>query len=77
MPVMLKRLIFTGSTLRSQSPAFKARIARELEEQVWPLFAQGRLRTLTHKVLPLTEAAEAHRMLEASRHRGKVLLSPR
>jgi putative PIG3 family NAD(P)H quinone oxidoreductase len=76
MPVMLKRLIFTGSTLRSQSSEFKARVARELEERVWPLFARGKLRTLTHKVLPLAEAAEAHRMLEASRHRGKVLLSP-
>ena len=76
MPVMLKRLIFTGSTLRSRSPEFKARIARELEERVWPLFASGRLRTLTHQVLPLEQTADGHAAMEAARHRGKILLRP-
>jgi putative PIG3 family NAD(P)H quinone oxidoreductase len=76
MPVMLKRLIFTGSTLRSRSPEFKAYIARELEERVWPLFATGQLKTLTHQVLPLEQAAEAHLLMEAAGHRGKILLRP-
>ncbi len=50
MPVMLKRLTYTGSTLRTRPDAFKARIARELEEQVWPLIAAGKIRTVTHSV---------------------------
>ncbi len=76
MPVMLKRLSFTGSTLRSRSTEFKALIARELEERVWPLFAAEKLKTLTHRVLPLEQAAEAHQLMEAAGHRGKILLRP-
>ena len=76
MPVMLKRLTYTGSTLRTRSDAFKADVARALEAEVWPLFAAGRLRSVTHAVLPLAEAAEAHRMMEAAGHRGKILLTP-
>ena len=76
MPVMLKRLTYTGSTLRSRPDAFKAEIARALEARVWPLFGEGRLRTVTHAVLPLAEAAEAHRLMEAAGHRGKILLAP-
>ncbi len=76
MPVMLKRLVYTGSTLRSRPDAFKTEVARALEAEVWPLFAAGRLRPVTHAVLPLAEAAEAHRMMEAAGHRGKILLAP-
>ena len=76
MPVMLKRLTYTGSTLRSRSDASKATIARELEARVWPLFAEGKLKTATHTVLPLAEAREAHEMMEAAGHRGKILLKP-
>ncbi len=76
MPVMLKRLTYTGSTLRSRPEAFKAAVARALEAQVWPRFAEGQLRPVTHKVLPLGEAAEAHRLMEAAGHRGKILLAP-
>jgi len=76
MPVMLKRLHYTGSTLRSRPDDFKAAIAEALRERVWPLFATGALRPVTCKVLPLDQAAEAHRMLEAAQHLGKVLLRP-
>ncbi|HUF55900.1 MAG TPA: NAD(P)H-quinone oxidoreductase [Thermohalobaculum sp.] len=76
MPVMLKRLTYTGSTLRTRPDAFKTAVARELEDQVWPLFAEGRLSTVTHAVLPLAEAAKAHEMMEAAGHRGKILLRP-
>ena len=76
MPVMLKRLTYTGSTLRSRPDAFKSTIAQELEAKVWPLFGTGKLQTLTHKTFPFAEAAEAHRMMEAARHRGKILLLP-
>ena len=43
MPVMLKRLTYTGSTLRTRPSAYKARVARELEEKVWPLIAAGKI----------------------------------
>lgn len=76
MPVMLKRLTYTGSTLRSRPDAFKSAVASELAEKVWPLFGGGSLRPVTHAVLPMAEAAEAHRMMEAAAHHGKILLTP-
>ena len=74
MPVMLKRLVYTGSTLRTRPDAFKARIARELESQVWPLIAAGKIRVVTHSTLPLADAARAHALMESSQHTGKILL---
>ena len=74
MPVMLKRLTYTGSTLRTRPPAFKARIAQELEDQVWPLIASGRIRVVTRQTFPLAEAARAHALMESAQHTGKILL---
>lgn len=74
MPVMLKRLTLTGSTLRARPVAFKARIAAELRAQVWPLLDQGRVRPVIHATFPLEQAAEAHRLMESSAHIGKVVL---
>lgn len=74
MPIMLKRLHYTGSTLRSRTPEAKARIADELRQQVWPLFEQGRLRPVVDTVLPLAAAAEAHRLMESAGHKGKIVL---
>lgn len=74
MPVMLKRLSYTGSTLRSRPEAFKTQVADALRDTVWPLFAAGKLRPVTHCVLPLIEAAEAHRMMEKGEHHGKIIL---
>lgn len=74
MPVMLKRLTYTGSTLRTRPDAFKARVARELESQVWPLIETGKIRVVTHKLLPLAQAAQAHALMESSQHTGKILL---
>ncbi|MEO0994816.1 MAG: NAD(P)H-quinone oxidoreductase [Pseudomonadota bacterium] len=76
MPVMLKRLVYTGSTLRSRPEAFKAAVARALEAEIWPLFATGGMRAVTHTVLPLAEAALAHALMEAAGHQGKILLTP-
>ena len=76
MPVMLKRLVYTGSTLRSRSESFKTKIARELEERVWPLFEKGLLKTQTHVVLPFSQASESHKLMESAQHRGKILLAP-
>lgn len=75
-PVMLKRLTITGSTLRPRDVAFKATVAAGLQQHVWPLIAAGRVRPVIHRILPLAEAAEAHRIMEASRHIGKILLQP-
>lgn len=74
MPVMLKRLTFTGSTLRSRPDAYKAVIASELQEKVWPFFANKTVKTTTHTVMPLADAADAHRMMETASHKGKILL---
>ncbi|MEO0328435.1 MAG: NAD(P)H-quinone oxidoreductase [Pseudomonadota bacterium] len=74
MAVMLKRLTITGSTLRSRPDAFKAAIAADLQAKVWPLFAKGKLKPLTHKVFAMDEARDAHEMMEASTHVGKILL---
>ncbi|SFE42272.1 NAD(P)H-quinone oxidoreductase [Roseivivax sediminis] len=76
MPIMLKRLQYTGSTLRSRSDAFKARVAEELRTEVWPLFSSGALRSVIHEVLPMADAAEGHRMMEGGKHHGKILLTP-
>jgi NADPH2:quinone reductase len=75
-PVMLKRLTITGSTLRPREVGFKATVARNLERHIWPLLTSGAIRPVIHRVLPLSEAAEAHRIMEASRHIGKILLAP-
>lgn len=74
LPVMLKRLTFTGSTLRPRSVAEKAEIARELEAKVWPLLAEGKCRPVIHARFPLGEAAKAHALMESSVHVGKILL---
>jgi len=76
LPVILNRLTLTGSSLRSSSIAEKAKLCRTLEERVWPLFADGTLRAATHVVLPLSEARQAHALLESSEHIGKILLRP-
>jgi NADPH2:quinone reductase len=75
MPLMLKRLTITGSTLRSRSVEEKGAIARELQARVWPLLAAGRVKPVLHATFPLDEAAEAHRLMESSRHVGKIVLT--
>ena len=75
MPVMLKRLIYTGSTLRTRSASFKARVARELEAQVWPLIEAGKIRVVTGSTFALADAAQAHAMMESAAHTGKILLT--
>lgn len=74
MPMMLKRLTLTGSTLRSRSLAQKAEIAVALREKVWPLLAAGKLKPTIHATFPLEDARAAHEMMESSSHTGKILL---
>ncbi len=75
LPIMLKRLTFTGSTLRPRTVAQKAEIARELEAKVWPLLEDGKCRPVIHATFPLADAAAAHRMMESSVHTGKIILT--
>ncbi|QSX32961.1 NAD(P)H-quinone oxidoreductase [Shewanella avicenniae] len=72
--LMMKRIVWSGSTLRPQSVQQKAAIAEQLAQQVWPLLNQGLLKPHLHAVLPLAEAATAHQLLEAGQHHGKVVL---
>ncbi|MEK0361591.1 NAD(P)H-quinone oxidoreductase [Pseudomonas sp. CBC3] len=72
--IMRKRLTFTGSTLRPRSRAEKADIAKALHEKVWPLLDQGLCHPVIHATFPLEEAAEAHRLMESSKHIGKIML---
>jgi putative PIG3 family NAD(P)H quinone oxidoreductase len=76
MPLMLKRITYTGSTLRTRPSAFKARVASELEAQVWPHIEAGRIRVVTDRTFPLEEAARAHATMESAAHTGKILLLP-
>ena len=73
-PLMVRRLTFTGSTLRPQTHAQKTAIASQLREQVWPLLERGEALPLIHKVYPLSDAAAAHALMESSEHIGKILL---
>lgn len=73
--LLAKRITLTGSTLRNRPIPFKAALAQTVEQNVWPLIAQGRFRPVIDRVLPLADAAEAHRRLESSEHIGKIILS--
>jgi len=75
LPVMLKRLTITGSTLRARDDAFKAAIASKLLEKVWPLLASGQIKPVIHSTFALTDAALAHQLMESSQHIGKIILT--
>ena len=73
--LMTKRLTHTGSTLRPQSIEAKAKIAEELEQNVWPDLAAGHVKPLIQEVLPLKEAARAHEIMETTPPIGKLILA--
>jgi NADPH:quinone reductase len=75
MPMLAKRLTHTGSTLRSRSEVEKAQIAQELEQQVWPLLHQGKIKPQIFKTFRLEEAARAHALMESGTHIGKIVLT--
>lgn len=74
VPVLLKRLTLTASTLRPQSAEAKASIAASLRERVWPLLQQGTLKPVIAAIFPLAQASAAHELMESSRHIGKIIL---
>ena len=73
--VMQRRLTITGSTLRARSVADKGLIAKAVKRNVWPLLERGVVRPIVHKIFPLERAADAHRMMEAGEHIGKLVLT--
>jgi NADPH:quinone reductase len=73
--ILTKRLILTGSTLRSRTVAQKAHVAEAVRKNIWPLLAAGRVRPVIHATFPLAEAAAAHRLMETSNHIGKIVLT--
>ena len=77
MPVMLKRLSFTGSTLRSRPDRFKADVAADLKSRVWPLFdaQNSSLRATTFTSFALADAGQAHALMESASQHGKILLT--
>lgn len=74
MPLMLKRLTLTGSTLRAQSSSVKANIAAELELNIWPLVKAKTISPLIDSVFALSDVAAAHRHMESNQHIGKIIL---
>ncbi|NUT60927.1 NAD(P)H-quinone oxidoreductase [Herbaspirillum sp. C9C3] len=72
--VMRRRLTITGSTLRPRPVAFKAAIAANLRQHVWPLIEAGKIKPVIHHRFPLEQAAQAHAMMESSTHIGKIML---
>jgi NADPH2:quinone reductase len=72
---MQKQLVLTGSTLRPRSPEEKGHIAQALERHVWPLLNEGKAKPVIDSVIPLAQAAAAHRRMEASSHVGKIVLT--
>lgn len=74
LPLMLKRLTMTGSTLRPRSLEEKTAIAVALEARVWPLLSAGRVAPVMDSTYPLKDAAEAHKRMESGAHIGKIVL---
>lgn len=75
MPIMLKQLVLTGSTLRARPVSEKAVIARSVLEKVWPLLENGAIAPVINETFPLAQAAKAHQLMESSEHIGKIVLT--
>lgn len=74
MPIMLKRLNVTGSTLRPQSAEAKSQIAQDLLDEVWPLIENKTIKPVIAQVFPLEQVSEAHALMESNAHIGKIIL---
>ena len=73
--LMIKQIVFTGSTLRPRSVAEKAIIAKDLLEKVWPLIESGKVKPLIHETFPLADISKAHALMDSSAHIGKIVLT--
>jgi NADPH2:quinone reductase len=75
LAVLRKRVLLTGSTLRSRPAEFKRIIAGKLLTQVWPMLESGVIKPVVYRAFPLDQAADAHRLMESSKHMGKIMLT--
>ncbi len=75
MPLLLKRLMITGATLRPRSSKFKAKIAEKLRSRIWPLIENGKIKPIIAARFPMEDAAESHKLMESSKHIGKIILT--
>ncbi len=73
--IMAKRITWTGSTLRPQSDAAKAEIAKQLRQHVWPLIIEHKIQPVLHKVFDFNDVKSAHKMMEEGKHVGKIVLN--
>ena len=74
MQILRKRLTVTGSTLRPRSAEAKAGIAEKLRAQIWPLIEIGEIKPLIAARFPLADVVESHKLMESSKHIGKIIL---
>jgi putative PIG3 family NAD(P)H quinone oxidoreductase len=74
MPIMLKRILFTGATLRGRNDAEKARLSAEVEKHVWPWIAAGKIKPVVDSVYALEDVEQAHARMAAGKHAGKLIL---
>jgi len=74
LQLMTKRVVITGSMLKPRTDDFKAILAQEIEQTIWPLIAKGEIKPIIYKVFPLAQAADAQRLMESSTHIGKIIL---
>lgn len=74
-PFMIKRLTFSGSTLRARSVEAKGEIAANLRQKVWPLLEDGTIKSIVDSTFPLANASKAHERMESSAHIGKIVLT--
>eukprot|EP00252_Welwitschia_mirabilis_P013385 TRINITY_DN29479_c0_g1_i1.p1 TRINITY_DN29479_c0_g1~~TRINITY_DN29479_c0_g1_i1.p1 ORF type:complete len:327 (-),score=75.51 TRINITY_DN29479_c0_g1_i1:339-1319(-) len=74
--IFAKRLTVQAAGLRARTLESKAKIVEEVHKHIWPAIQQGKVKPIIHSVLPMSEAAEAHRIMQSSSHIGKILLVP-
>ena len=72
--ILHRHLTITGSTLRPQPVEFKAKIAANLRQHIWPLLESGQIKPVIHQVFPLDKASDAHALMETREHIGKIVL---
>jgi NADPH:quinone reductase-like Zn-dependent oxidoreductase len=72
---MIKQIVFTGSTLRARPVPAKAAIADALRAEVWPMLEAGTVKPLIYETFPLSNASEAHALMDTSAHIGKIVLT--
>jgi NADPH:quinone reductase-like Zn-dependent oxidoreductase len=73
--IMMKRATLTGSTLRTRPVAFKAELARAIEEAVWPIVKQGRYKPVIDSMFPFDRVVDAHKRIDSGEHVGKIILT--